>query len=322
MIDLIQSYIDGDLALLPVALDGSKSPAAASWSPSNSDEFSAQDILGHGIGIKCGAVSGNLVVFDFEGEDIFHEWLQVIDEYGLELHPDQPVVATPRPGFHVYVRLLQQPPAGEKLAMTAAGKTLIETRGEGHYVCAPGSPDGVHANGSYELVRGSLDHIPCIDMVEFQMWRYAAHELSAVKPKPKQYNPNASSGKARDVSTPGGDYNVNGDTWDEILEPEGFKYVKTNQDGADLYQKPHSSDGGQHIIVNEDSNLYCFSTSCPPFEPETPYSKFAVYTLFKHGGDYSAAASALSKLGYGRARGDPAAATPPQEFVLPEDCPF
>lgn len=45
--------------------------------------------------------------------------------------------------------------------------------------------------------------------------------------------------------------------------------------------------------------LYVFSSSAPPFEEGTAYTKFHAYTLLEHGGDFRQAALALSNLGYG-----------------------
>jgi hypothetical protein len=45
--------------------------------------------------------------------------------------------------------------------------------------------------------------------------------------------------------------------------------------------------------------FYCFTSSAPPFDLNRGYSKFQVYALLEHDGDYSAAAAALRAQGYG-----------------------
>lgn len=45
--------------------------------------------------------------------------------------------------------------------------------------------------------------------------------------------------------------------------------------------------------------FYVFTSNAAPFEPGEAYSPFAVYTLLRHAGDYSAAATALAQQGYG-----------------------
>src|SRR5262249_36560598 len=42
----------------------------------------------------------------------------------------------------------------------------------------------------------------------------------------------------------------------------------------------------------------CFSTSSPPFEADTGYTKFTAYTFLNHKGDFIAAARALAAGGY------------------------
>lgn len=295
-----EKYVESGLAILPICLDGSKKPACESWDPENAEEFSPSDIGGLGIGIKCGQVSQNLVVFDFEDEQVFHDWRAFLRKCGIEVHDEQPLVASPRPGYHLYVSLDSVPPAGEKLAKSKDGKTLIETRGSGHYVLAPGSPPECHpSNEEYYLCQGDLDHIPVISQIEFDVMRQVAKEISPMKMEGKKIVP-SNSGKALDASLPGGDFNLNGPSWDDILAPHGFIHCKTRHDGADLYQKPNSSNKGAHLILNDPGPMTCFSTSCPPFNADQDYSKFSAYALLNHNGDFIACARALKEMGYGQ----------------------
>ena len=63
----------------------------------------------------------------------------------------------------------------------------------------------------------------------------------------------------------------------------------------------------ERVQVKSDTKgrdlLYVFSSNAAPFEPEKGYSKFAVYALLNHGGDFTAAARALAAEGYGGQRG-------------------
>ena len=45
--------------------------------------------------------------------------------------------------------------------------------------------------------------------------------------------------------------------------------------------------------------FYVFSSNAAPFEPNHPYSPFAVYALLEHQGDFAQAASALRDEGFG-----------------------
>ena len=58
----------------------------------------------------------------------------------------------------------------QKLAESRDKKTLIETRGEGGYVVAPGSPLACHPlKQPYQLIRGDLTQIPTITPDERQI---------------------------------------------------------------------------------------------------------------------------------------------------------
>ena len=103
---------------------------------------------------------------------------------------------------------------------------------------------------------------------------------------------------------PGDDFNDRADWLADILGPRGWELH--HEAGGTLYvTRPgksvreghsatigHSKDGAQR--------LYVFSADAPPFEPETPYSKFSAYALLNHGGDHQAAARDLGRQGYGR----------------------
>ena len=79
-----------------------------------------------------------------------------------------------------------------------------------------------------------------------------------------------------------------------------------------------------------------FSSNAAPFEPNSPYSPFAVYSLLEHGGDYSAATHQLASEGFGKssesdvnlsgfldglAKTGPPPAKPPAEPELPDPGP-
>jgi hypothetical protein len=104
-----------------------------------------------------GRASGGLVVLDFEDRRAFDRWAVRVNESVPGCLDALPMVETPGGGRHVYYRAAGQVPAGAKLAyrQTADGLELAaETRGEGHYVVAPGSPADVHPAGvEYRLVR-------------------------------------------------------------------------------------------------------------------------------------------------------------------------
>ena len=113
---------------------------------------------------------------------------------------------------------------------------------------------------------------------------------------------------------PGDAFNERADWMADILAPHGWEFH--HESGGTIYvtrpgKNPrqghsatigHSTDGAQR--------LYVFSADAAPFEPETPYTKFAAFSLLNFGGDYKAAARELGRAGYGRQKLAAAAAPP------------
>jgi len=103
--------------------------------------------------------------------------------------------------------------------------------------------------------------------------------------------------------TPGADFAAR-TSWSQILVPHGATYMYSR--GQTGYWRRPGKDSGGHSGTTgraaDEDRLYVFSGEWAPFEPNKAYNKFAAYALIHHGGDFSAAASDLRKLGYGGAR--------------------
>ena len=194
---IARSYVAAGLSVLPIRADGTKAPEwgllprefdpaegreRPVWKPYQSRlpteaELHAWFASGrYGIAVVCGAVSGNLEVLDFESVELFERWQDNLLRCRSPLLGRLPVVATPRPGRHVYYRLPFPPQSSRKIARRRptpeelTGRpglkavVLIETKGEAGYVLAPGSPPGCHASGGlYRHLGGpSLLDVPLI----------------------------------------------------------------------------------------------------------------------------------------------------------------
>jgi hypothetical protein len=151
LLEVARGYVRAGLSVIPVRADGSKA-AAVKWGELQ-ERFPTPDELAHwfapqkavGVAVVCGKVSGNLAVLDFESDSAWHRWHE--QAALLEMLPffaGFPLVRTPKGGRHLYCRIREQAVAGGKLAMRSKSETLIEVRGEGHYVLAPGSPIACH----------------------------------------------------------------------------------------------------------------------------------------------------------------------------------
>jgi putative DNA primase/helicase len=193
--DQALAYVQGGLSVIPILPcaecenpDKGKEPALDAWSPyqqelplANERDVWFEDGT-RGIAIVCGQVSGGLVVLDFETAAAFELWRQRVEIEAPGLLQRLPVVRTPGKveagGRHVYARVAQ-PPGSPKLARTPAGKTLIEVKGQGGYVLAPGSPAHCHPSGrTYQHAAGPpLTAIPAITAEELKLLLDAARAL-------------------------------------------------------------------------------------------------------------------------------------------------
>ncbi|MHB9133315.1 MAG: bifunctional DNA primase/polymerase [Armatimonadota bacterium] len=305
------AYLQAGLSVIPIRGDGSKAPAIE-WKefterPPTEDEVQQGFSSGtNGIGIICGSVSSNLIVIDCDDGAAHEDFVSLCRASGLGGLLEQAVkVQTPRlnGGFHYFFRCEEPVPRSEKLAkrtiINEQGETelkcVIETKGEVSYVVGPGSHPKVHPSGKpYTVVQGDLCNPPVITKAELDYLLNVARSLSEVveeeEPIPTTAFP---AGQGR----PGDDFNERGDIL-PILNEHGWQAVGDSGDRVYL-RRP-----GKHIGVSATYNtklrlFYVFSTNAGPFKANKAYKPFAVFTLLQHGGDFSAAAKALSAQGYG-----------------------
>ncbi|MBA4191979.1 MAG: hypothetical protein C0467_28705 [Planctomycetaceae bacterium] len=318
--DWAHRYLAAGLSVIPVSLDGSKAPAFAGWREYSEQRPTTEQVdrwfrAGrYGIGIPCGPASGHLVVLDFETRKAFDDWCSFLTPEDKNCLIGSPVVATPKDGVHVYVRL-EESVKGTKYARTAEGACLIETRGNGHQVVAPGSPLSVHPSSKpYRLIRaGWVDGEPCRIMplnVYHNLTIYCAELNEHTKPAAHEVvGDRLAAGEAGD--RPGDQFNDR-IAWGDLLIPHGWRVFRST-DTATYWTRPGKTPAGISASTGHCRGpsgrdlLYVFSSSATPFEPERSYSRFAAYAMLNHHGDFTAATRALGQAGYG---------TPARKVVL------
>lgn len=301
-------------SFIPVHADGSKR-ALISWAGFCRDRPTAADIDAwlnrispFGIAIICGAVSGNLEVMDFDQPDVVPLWAQAVQaRLGSAFLKRLLVVRTPSKGRHVYYRC-EAVEGNQKLARTNDGMTAIETRGKGGYVLSPFCPGACHPSGERYIVKqGDIFQPPAISAEERKILHDAARALnthvlnthvSVVEPKRRSVTINPPG----DLSRPGDDFNARA-SWEEILAPFGWTLLRKHGTEG-FWRRPGKQDDGHSATSNyrESDCFYVFSSSAPPFEPETSYTKFGTFALLNHRGDLRAAAHVLAARGFGRQR--------------------
>jgi hypothetical protein len=320
--DAALAYQRAGLSVVPIKGDGSKSPPLA-WKEFQSRIASEAEIAswfsnGHlrGVAVLGGRISGNAEHLDFDEDAprVFSAWRDLVEDEMPGLFAKLCIRKTPGAGFHASYRCEDQIPGNTDLAFRPDPDdpqkrlVLIQTRGEGGYVLAPGCPACCHPSGGlYQHFQGpKLSQIQTVIAAEREvLWR-CARALDEM-PQEETDKPSAfkaKAGKAYGLS-PGDDYNARGPGWASILD--GWTLVREHG-GKGYWRRPgkegpgwsattgcKAKDGGHELF-------FVFSSNASPFEPQKSYSKFGAYALLHHAGDFVAAAKELRAQGFGTAR--------------------
>lgn len=311
-------YHRAGIGVVPIRLDGTKAPAL----PKGHDLFkrrpTEKELAGWfgasraggplGIGIVGGKVSGNLETLDFETKGIFRAWDLLVSDLDQGLAGKLNVCTTPgryrSRGVHVRYRCVEPVPGSTKLASAIIdGKTVcvIETRGEGGYAVAPGSPAACHTSGGlYEYVSGpDLTELETITAEERAILIATAQALNSVASKTDA----APDGDAGGRLMPGVDFNTRGPDWSEILSPHGWAECRSHGE-IRFWRRPGKDKGWSattgHCKGNDGADLlYVFSANAEPFEHQRSYSKFRAWAVLNHKGSLADAARELGRKGFG-----------------------
>jgi P4 family phage/plasmid primase-like protien len=328
-----QNYLAAGYSVIPVKLDGSKRPDGE-WERYQTSKPTNQELTKwfpndttHGIGLVQGTVSGHAEMLEFETDTALTEWEKVVSDHGradlLDLLNLR--VRSGGGGIHFYYRCPEGIEGNQKLARFADGTVKIETRGEGGQVVAPGSPPNVHASKNpYVKISGSFESVPSITAEDRTFAFAMARACNEHTPSGKTWKPkNEPSGNLPSGNRPGDDYNARTTQADIIALLEfdgGWQVAGGRGDVCDMTRPGKKIREGTSGTVGYCGNgFYCFTSSAPPFEPETYYSPFSVYTLLKHGGDFVAAARTLGQDGFGEQPGERIAQAAKERYSPPPD---
>ena len=307
-----QAYLGAGFSVIP-CLQGQKWPAAHllpkidgshTWSmfqerPPTLDELHAWFVTGDAdaVAILGGRVSGNLEILDFDVPEILKPWEARVNAHDPDLLSYLPLVQTPSGGWHVYYRALEIA-GNQKLAVDPAREkpTLIETRGEGGYVLAPPS-------AGYVLKRDALIRVPTLTIAERKVLLRAARSFDWRPAEPEMETPARRHRLERGPSLgvlPGEDFNRRGDVR-TLLHRHGWRLARS--DGRQEYWRRPGKRRSWSATLLDDSDrrwFYNFSANAPGLDPDEAYTPFGLYATLEHGGDFSVAAKALKREGYGK----------------------
>lgn len=298
------------LSIVPPREDGTKAPLGT-WLRYQRERPSREQIDEwyeggrEGIGVVCGAISGNLTMLEFEDDDTWQLYRDNAESTGLGEVLGRVASGwmerTPGGGVHLYYqcsdvrgnkKLAKRPTKPEeRLHEHDFWRTLIETRGEGGYSVISPSCGRTHETGlCYELLSGGPRTLADITPDEQRdLWQLASvfDESEVSRAEEPRY-----VGSLR----PGDDFNQQAN-WRDILEPHGWQFLF--QRGDTWYLRRPGKNIGISGTVNW-GGFDCFRnfSSSTPFDAKM-YSKFSVYGILEHRGDFREAARELVRQGYG-----------------------
>ena len=307
LVETAIAYAANDLSVIPVSKF--KHPEL-SWKPfqehiASDDTIRSWKFASCGIGIVCGTVSGGLEIVDIDekynvdNESLYDRYKRLVDASCPGLFEKLVIERTVSSGYHLIYRcseiggnmkLAERNATEQEISLNKNTKSfvLIETRGEGGYfVCAP-SP-------GYALTQKAFVDIVKISREERDVLFCCARSMDSFITKENVVTGKSKGSIAR--NRPGDEFNARGSIR-ELLTSDGWKHVRDIGD-YEYWCRPGKDMGVSASFNKESQMFYVFSSNANPFEPGKWYSKFAVFSLLTHSGNFSAASKALAEDGYG-----------------------
>ena len=280
---------------------------------------------GYHVFYRCSEVSGNLKLAERPAseKDLEKANAQILQE-NIKSGPDKQ----------------KQPHTSIK---TLPNKVLIETRGEGGYflvypsqgysiqnlegmgetLANPITPDErkqlFDLAISFDYMHKPTEQpIPKIEATPF------VSQLPTMSLNDKAPQPKTSANSVASVDTrPGDDFNSSHSAL-TLLEQYGSCYARGMGVDSNKRQIQHlcnSADGESNgYYYPADNKIFLFSANYVAggkLETEKAYTAFELYTVFEHNGDYSAAAKALAKQGFGTKASKPKKDAPNPKPIAP-----
>lgn len=322
---------DAGLAVVRVKEDGTKRPIGE-WKQYVAEGATREDRTtiekwfsnGHrGVGVICGAISGNLELFELEGrafsEGVADAFLESLRDHGLyelwERIYQGYSETSPSGGLHVLYRVTDGPAAGntalarrpctpEELAAKPGEKrkVLIETRGQGGFVVTAPSNGTTHETGKgWVMVHGGPATIADITSEQRDaLYAVARMHDTMPLPPPVSYTPKPHNAVTDGELRPGDDFNIRAQ-WPDILKGWRIAFVTG---GVTHWIRPGKKSSGPSATTgygDRGDYLYVFSSNAE-LDADRAYDKFGAYTWLEHGGNIANATRELRRLGYGSER--------------------
>jgi hypothetical protein len=299
--------------VLPIMLDGSRHPGLL-WKPYKNvrptlDQLRQWFFNPRGICVIGGHVSANTEFFDFDDHHdrggVFEEWVKRLP---VELVRKLVIYRTPSNGWRaVYRSEACYPGSKIVLAKRTKDEPLIELL-SAQIVLVPGGDERAHPiRKPYSYVRGHLCDVMTISPEERSILIDTARTfnlyISTERPRHETFVPfDEDETQPRSDWFASDDFNLRA-MWDDVLDPHGWAVVGHSGD-VTHWRRPGKYEGVSATTNHADLDLLHVFSSSTDFEADRSYSKYAAYAILNHGGDFSATAKELARLGYGRANFD------------------
>jgi hypothetical protein len=315
LVRALEFLVEG-IVPLPVNRFRQKAPAVSSWTQYQKQMPSQEQVLewflkADGLGVLCGAISGNLLMVEIEGRAATLQTIDLLTHRAKENNildlfeklNSGYVERSPSGGLHWLLRSQGPIPGNEKFARrideNGVISVLAESRGEGGFVVTAPTPGICHPTGNgWHIIKGTPKSIPTFSEEEVDALRELFISLDEM-PK-EQYREPITRVRAEGITLPGDAFNQSV-TWDEILIPDGWTKLHTDSMGKTDWRRPGKDYGISATTNYQGNDLFHVFTSSVALDSDKSYSKFAYIALTKFGGDFNACANALRGQGYGQA---------------------
>ena len=346
-LEAARAYVAGGLSVIPVGLDGLKQPAfdllprvpdpkkpdrfVPTWKPYQDRPPTDEELVRWygqgqaGIAVVCGVVSGGAECIDVDAVELVEPMRRQVLEDMPDLADRLTWIGTGRGSAHCWYRcaevegnqeLALRPPTPEERAANPKlhAVVLMETRGEGGYAVAPGSPPQVHKSGRpYKRIAGPmLTELQEITVEErsYLLRLACSFNIYVNVPSSKPSGPPATN------LSPGDDYDLRGPSWEQLLADlnTGAEFATGGGNEGRVRrpgkEKGWSATAGYCHGSRGEPLLYVFTTGWAPFQSKHSYGKFNVLKLLRFDGNGAATARWLREQGFGGAKNENTVSVP------------